>query len=242
MAAYRFVLAVTCAGVLALLAAAPPAAAVAPCTSPISPARSHAWRAYVPPLTPIRTRFKQHAASAPITLEGAWRLALGARRTPTGTCLVRIRLNRRPNTARAWVAAQHVRLSRTLWRIEVRRATRRLTLLRRGRAVRRWRVVVGKPATPTPTGLFAIQASYRTPPSSFSGSWILALTAHSEILTTFDGGDGQVALHGRGGASLANPLGTAASHGCVRLANAAITSIVHRIGRGRLQGVPLAIR
>ena len=106
----------------------------------------------------------------------------------------------------------------------------------------RWKVVVGKPSTPTPTGLFAIQASYRTPAASFEGRWILSLTAHSDVLSSFDGGDGQVALHGRGGASLVDPLGTAASHGCVRFDNRAIGTIVRRIGRARLPGVPVAIR
>jgi|SRR5215217_2010344 len=31
------------------------------------------------------------------------------------------------------------------------------------------------------------------------------------------GGPGRVAIHGRGGASLLDPLGTAASHGCIRV-------------------------
>jgi hypothetical protein len=102
-------------------------------------------------------------------------------------------------------------------------------------------VVVGTPATPTPPGLFAIQASYRSPPGSFYGARILALTAHSDVLATFDGRDGRVALHGRGGASLTDPLGTAASHGCVRFDDRAIDAIVHRIGRAALPGVPVAI-
>ncbi len=44
----------------------------------------------------------------------------------------------------------------------------------------------------------------------------LQLTAHSEVLQAFDGGDGRVALHGMNG-PLRAPLGTARSHGCVRL-------------------------
>jgi hypothetical protein len=39
-------------------------------------------------------------------------------------------------------------------------------------------------------------ATYRSPPGSFYGAWILALTAHSDVLATVDGGDGRVALHG----------------------------------------------
>jgi hypothetical protein len=150
-------------------------------------------------------------------------------------------MERRPNGAAGWVTGARVRLKRTGWRIEVSRAQRRLTLRRSGRAVARWSVVVGKPSTPTPGGLFAIQRSYRSPPGSFEGAWILALTAHSNALRHCDGGDGLVALRGRGGASLGDPLGSAASDGCIRLDNHAIGDIVRRIGRAHLPGVPVKV-
>ena len=37
------------------------------------------------------------------------------------------------------------------------------------------------------------------------------------MLDDYGGGPGRVALHGRGGASLLVPLGSAASHGCIRV-------------------------
>ncbi len=55
---------------------------------------------------------------------------------------------------------------------------------------------------------------------------MLALTAHSNVLQEFDGGDGRV------GASLLDPLGAARSHGCVRLSNDAIEWVV---GAGALR-------
>jgi hypothetical protein len=216
--------------------------AAASCSPARAPSKSIAWRAYVPPSTPVRARPFGPASRARLTLFAASRLVLASTRGRNGRCLIEVRLDRRPNTAHGWVDAARVRLTPTRWRIEVVRAARRATLLHAGRAVARWSVVVGAPATPTPTGLFALQASYRTPPSSFEGTWILALTAHSDVLSTFAGGDGQVALHGRGGPSLSDPLGTAASHGCIRFDNHAIGSIVRRIGRHRLPGVPVAIR
>jgi len=216
------------------------AGAPAACPRHAAPSRASALRVWVPGGTPVRTRLAEPVDRAPATLYGSWRLVLRAHPTAHG-CLLRVRLDRRPNTAHGWVAAERVVVRRTRWRIEVARAERRATLLRDGRAVGRWRVVVGKPSTPTPRGLFAIQAGYRTPASSFAGAWILALSAHSEVLTTFEGGDGQVALHGRGGASLSDPLGTAASHGCVRFDNRAIGAIVRRVGRANLPGTPVAI-
>jgi lipoprotein-anchoring transpeptidase ErfK/SrfK len=237
----RRAVAAASAAVVAALAALPAGAQAAPCSQARAPTRATAWRAYLPAATPVRTRAAAHTT----VLSGApsWRLVTGVTRGADGTCLLDVRLARRPNGAQAWVAATRVTALRaTRWRVEVDRAHRRAALLHAGRAVARWPVVVGKPATPTPAGLFAIQASYRTPPSSFEGRWILALTAHSDVLATFDGGDGTVALHGRGGASLADPLGTAASHGCIRFDDRAIGTIVRRVGRARLPGVPVAIR
>lgn len=221
--------------------AAAPARDRAACPHHAIPSRASALRAWVPGATPVRARLGQPAQRASLTADGSWRLVLRAHPTAHG-CLLRVRLARRPNTAHGWVAADRVVVRRTRWRVEVRRAARRATLLHGGRVVARWKVVVGKPSTPTPRGLFAIQAGYRTPSSSFAGAWILALTAHSDVLTTFEGGDGQVALHGRGGASLNDPLGTAASHGCVRFDNRAIGTIVRRVGRADLPGTPVAIR
>ena len=77
---------------------------------------------------------------------------------------------------------------------------------------------------------------------TFLGSWVLSLSAHSDVLMRYDGGDGRAALHGRGGASFLDPLGTAASHGCVRLSNETISWLVRTIGRTRLPGTPVRIQ
>jgi len=158
-----------------------------------------------------------------------------------GRCWVRVRVPSRPNTAAAWVDGGRMLLASTRWRITVHSRSRRLDVRRSGRLLRRMPVVVGAPGTPTPRGLFAIADVWKWHPDEFLGAWVLTLTAHSDILRRFDGGDGRVALHGRGGASLLDPLGTAASHGCVRLANADISWLVRTIGRARLPGTPVAV-
>ncbi|MBJ7471003.1 MAG: L,D-transpeptidase [Solirubrobacteraceae bacterium] len=146
-----------------------------------------------------------------------------------------VRLPGRPNARQGWVQADAVDAFPNRWRIEVSRAARTLTVWHAGAVVRRVRVVVGKAKTPTPGGTFAIADLLRQPDSSgFAGSWVLPLTAHSNVLEHFDGGDGQVALHGRGGASLKDPLGSARSHGCIRLANADIAWIAERMGAGTM--------
>ena len=63
----------------------------------------------------------------------------------------------------------------------------------------------------------------------------LALSARSNVFQEFDGGPGQIALHGL--ANVGGILGTAVSHGCVRLDNDAMRWLVIRIG----PGVPVTI-
>ena len=93
-----------------------------------------------------------------------------------------------------------------------------------------------------PGGTVLHHRAWGSPPDAFLGSWILPLTAHSDTLQRFAGGDGTVGIHGRGGASLLDPLGSARSHGCIRLANAAIDWVVHTVGAGQLAGIPVSVQ
>jgi hypothetical protein len=77
--------------------------------------------------------------------------------------------------------------------------------------------------------------------TDFLDSWVLTLSAHSNVLQAFDGGDANVGIHGRGGSSLLDPLGSARSHGCIRLANNSIDWLVHTIGRNQVPGTPIQI-
>ncbi len=206
------------------------------------PTRALAWRAGLVGVTPVRRYLARPDPGQrldPAVAEAV--LVLAARADERGRCWLQVQLPTRPNGARGWVNAARVRVRSTPWRIEVSRARRAVALLRRGRRVLRVQAVIGTAGTPTPTGRFAIISSWRNPPRDFLGAWILPLTAHSDVLDTYDGGDGRVALHGRGGESLRDPLGSAASHGCVRLANAAISRVVRRIGRRSLAGTPVRI-
>ncbi len=61
---------------------------------------------------------------------------------------------------------------------------------------------------------------------------MIPLTAYSDTYTEYQGGPGRVAIHGRGGTSLDAPLGTAASHGCVRISNGDANWLARRIEPG----------
>ncbi|ADB50830.1 ErfK/YbiS/YcfS/YnhG family protein [Conexibacter woesei DSM 14684] len=174
--------------------------------------------------------------------DAPWLLVLATGADRRGGCWVRVRLPGRPNDAAGWLPRSAVALQPTPWRIEVSRAARTITLTRAGRRAAVARVVIGKPSTRTPGGLFAVFNAWPNPPRDFSGTWIVALTAHSRALRRFDGGEGRIAIHGRGGASLVDPLGSARSHGCVRVANGDLDRIVRTVGWARLSGTPVRIR
>jgi lipoprotein-anchoring transpeptidase ErfK/SrfK len=203
------------------------------------PGADRAWVATVIYRTRVRASPRGNASSrglvpavsqwgTPMTV-----LVLASRVGPEGRTWLRVLLDRRPNDRTVWLNSEDTLLRIDRWRITVSLRARQVSVFRAGRIVRSFTAVVGKPSTPTPTGLFAVAAALRQPDANlFEGSWVLPLTAHSDVLERFDGGDGQVALHGRGGASLIDPLGTARSHGCVRLANRAIAWIATHVPLG----------
>lgn len=170
---------------------------------------------------------------------GATRLmVLAARRDRHGRPWLRVDAPIRPNRLVGWVAARDTQVSRTRWYLSVSTSRRELRVYRGGALRRRARLVVGAPFTPTPHGLFAVwEVTRQANPRAFVGPFALHLTALSNVLDDFGGGPGRVALHGRGPASLVDPLGSARSHGCLRADNAVIDWL-----RGRARpGTPIRI-
>ena len=213
-------------------------------TAVSGPTHAVAWRVAIEAPTAVFSPLlgkSTHITGWLTPANAAWLMVIARARTAHGRCWVEVRLPWRPNASAGWINADKVALGRTRWRIVISTSRRTLTLLRAGTAVRTVSVVVGKPGTPTPDGLFAVWWAIPWHPDDFLGSWVLDLTAHSNALQQFDGGDGTVAIHGRGGASLQDPLGTANSHGCIRLSNDTIDWLVHTIGPSRLPGTPVQI-
>ena len=208
------------------------------------PTDATAWRAGIEGRTAVLDRLpgKHWQPSNWISpADAPWVMVVARPHVADRRCWLQVRLPWRPNTAAGWVNARNVVLAKTRWRIVVTTASRTLTLFRSGKSVRTVSVVVGKPSTPTPVGLFAVAWAVPWHSTDFLGSWVLELTAHSDVLQQFDGGDGTVGIHGRGGTSLLDPLGSAASHGCIRLSNDAIDWLVQTIGAGQLPGTPVEV-
>ncbi len=146
---------------------------------------------------------------------------------------LRVLLPIRPNHTTAWIPRDNVVLLSTPYWIAVSKSARRVTVYRKGKLIHRFPAVIGKPATPTPDGLAAIyEVDPQLPANGFLGPWALPLTVFSNVLYNFGGGPGRVAIHGRDGASLDDPLGSARSHGCIRIEDPGIDWMAAQIPQG----------
>lgn len=152
-----------------------------------------------------------------------------------GSSWAQVRLPGRPNGHKGWISTRQTRLTFTEWKISVKLSTRRVIVYRYGRVARRFRAVVGKPSTPTPRGRYFIEEAVALSPFAAGGPFALATSARSNVLQEFEGGPGQIALHGTD--NLSGSPGTAVSHGCIRVNTSAITWLARRIGGG----VPVTI-
>jgi lipoprotein-anchoring transpeptidase ErfK/SrfK len=129
----------------------------------------------------------------------------------------------RPNSSTGWVKTADVKLSPQPleWAVKVDLANYKVTVLHNGVVDFETDAAIGSPQYPTPTGTFYITdpLDLQKQPGTGYGAFALGLSGHSDVLTEFGGGDGQIALHGTD-----NPgdVGQAISHGCVRLKNADI--------------------
>jgi hypothetical protein len=143
---------------------------------------------------------------------------------------VKVRLPGRPNGRTGWIVRKATLQWVTDWHLLVNRTRRQVFVYRSGRFVRLFNAVVGKNSTPTPVGEFFVEESVALRSSDVGAPFALALSARSEVLQEFDGGPGQIALHGL--SNVGGVLGTAASHGCVRLADDVMRWLAARIGPG----------
>jgi L,D-transpeptidase-like protein len=161
-------------------------------------------------------------------------LVLGSRRDARGRLWIRARLPSRgvrsawlPRSALGTYGVVHTRLV-------VDRARLTLTLVRDGRVAFRAPVGIGRPATPTPGGLFYVRDRVTRYASAFYGPIAFGTSAHSATLTDWPGG-GFVGIHGTDRPDL---VPGRISHGCIRLRNADI----RRLAKLMPVGTPLEIR
>ena len=136
---------------------------------------------------------------------------------------VQVELPVRPNGSTGWVRAGQVRLETLTHRVAIDLAARQLTVYVDGQVQQVVDVAVGSADNPTPTGsFFVVDKLDTTNDAGAYGPYAFGLSAHSETLTEFAGGDGQIGIHGTNDPT---SIGRAVSHGCIRLPNETITQL-----------------
>ena len=126
----------------------------------------------------------------------------------------------RPNGQTGWIRAADVEVFTLEREVVVDLDERRLTVLSDGEEVFESSVAVGSEVSPTPTGVFFVTDAVRlTAPNGPWGPYAFGLSARSDVVTEFNGGDGIVGIHGT---NQPWSIGEAASLGCVRLPNEVI--------------------
>jgi lipoprotein-anchoring transpeptidase ErfK/SrfK len=227
------------------VAPAQPAAPVQPIAprspiAPPNPRRSWAGRLLVVSTAratpgPTGRPIKLVQPIAPLGAGPVWLQVRGVR-VVSGVRWVNMLLASRPNGLTGWMRASDFTFRPVDLRVVVDTGDRRLTLFRRGKAVRSFPVAVGTAKNPTPHGRFAVAEVIPTgDPKGFLGPTVMALTSFSETLNEFAGGNGRVAIHGTSQPEL---IGRRVSHGCIRMSNADIQALA-RVVRG---GTPVIVR
>jgi lipoprotein-anchoring transpeptidase ErfK/SrfK len=112
----------------------------------------------------------------------------------------------------------------------VRTDSKRAFILRRGRIVQSFPVVVGTSSTPTPTGHFFVEEALILRGGTPGWPYAYALSARSNVYQEFEGGPGQIAIHGM--YRIGGTPGRAQSHGCIRMTTSALAWMIRRFGTG----------
>ncbi|HEV2075382.1 MAG TPA: L,D-transpeptidase, partial [Thermoleophilaceae bacterium] len=118
------------------------------------------------------------------------------------------------NGETGWVRASALDVGRTVYSLRADLSERRIEVRRRGRLVRTLPVAIGGPATPTPTGEFAVTDKlYVSDGTAAYGCCALALTGHQpDVPQEWSGGD-RLAVHATPHTAT---IGQPASLGCFR--------------------------
>jgi lipoprotein-anchoring transpeptidase ErfK/SrfK len=152
-------------------------------------------------------------------------------RQQQGTDWLQILLPVRPNGSTGWIRPADVDLKETTFRLRVELGAHRITVWNGNDVIDDESVGVGTAAAPTPPGEYYITEALVVP--SFQraayGPFAFALSGHSNVYTSFGGGDGTLAIHGT---AASDSIGKDASHGCIRMANDGITKLIHLVPLG----------
>ena len=151
-------------------------------------------------------------------------LVLLVKDTPDTACdWVEVYLPVRPNGSTGFVQRADVTLTPNPYRIEIRLGEFNLKVFKDDVEMMDATIAEAAENTPTPGGLYFTTELVKTPnPGGAYGPYAYGLSGFSEVLETFNGGPGQLGIHGTNQPQL---LGQKVSHGCIRMSNEDITTL-----------------
>ncbi|HVM67608.1 MAG TPA: L,D-transpeptidase [Acidimicrobiales bacterium] len=130
----------------------------------------------------------------------------------------------RPNGSTGWVRASDVKVVGIDDRIRVHLGSLTLQLVQHGTVTRTYPIGIGTVDTPTPPGEYFIEYLMRpSDQNTIYGHYVYGLSGYAPTLANWPGG-GELGIHGTN--NPAASIGRRVSHGCVRLSNTDIESLV----------------
>ena len=136
----------------------------------------------------------------------------------------------RPNGTTGWIRGRDATIVQSPYRIVVELFAHRITVYNGESILLQEAVAIGKPSTPTPTGTYYTRVLLKAPdPNTVYGPYAYPLSGHSNVLTSFNGGDGELGIHGNNDTAA---LGHSVTAGCIRMSNSGITRLAPLIPLG----------
>ncbi len=129
----------------------------------------------------------------------------------------------RPNGSTGWISPESTKKFEHNYRIVIELSAFRLTVYKGKDIALTEKIGVGTDELPTPNGRYYIKELLKAPnPKGIYGPYAYGLSGFSQQLTNWNGGTGVIGIHGTNQPEL---LGRNVSHGCIRMTNAAITTL-----------------
>ena len=142
----------------------------------------------------------------------------------------KVRVPTRPNGAVGWVRDNDVELKVDPYDLRVSLRRHALSVYDGGRLIRTFPVGVGTRCAPTPPGRFFLtELLIAANPTGPYGPYAYGTSAFSDVFSEFEGGPGQIGVHGTNDPS---SIGRNVSNGCIRLRVQDIRALAHMVPAG----------
>jgi hypothetical protein len=150
---------------------------------------------------------------------------------------LKVSLPVRPNGSVGWVKAADFSTIKHNFRVEITLGAFDIKAFDGDQQVFQAKIGLGTDENPTPGGTYYTTELLEPPdPNGPYGKYAYGLSGHSDTLTSFAGGPGQLGVHGT---NQPDKIGSKVSAGCIRLTNADIEKLVQL---GMPLGTPVIIK